>query len=273
MESLTGYLTLCEKATRIGGNVIQQWAGKFDVRKKGPYDLVTQADIESQRAISRAIWDVFPAHRIMGEEDIGLPAGEKVCDNASPQSEYRWIIDPLDGTTNFVHGLPHYAVSLALERNGRLLVGAVFDPALNECFTAAAGQGAHLNGRPIHTSNVSTLSEALAVVGFPPGVKHDSPDLKVFLQAILHCQAVRRSGSTALNLAYLAAGRYDVFWNFSSKIWDIAAGILLLTEAGGAVCAPDGQNFQLDKTLFLAAANPALLGQLRTIATEALKIN
>jgi myo-inositol-1(or 4)-monophosphatase len=268
MESLTGYLTLCEKATRIGGDVIQHWADKFDVSKKGPYDLVTQADIESQRVISRAIWEVFPDHRIMGEEDISFPASENA---ASPQSEYRWIIDPLDGTTNFVHGMPHYAVSLALERNGRLLVGAVFDPVLNECFTAAAGQGARLNGQPIHTSKVSALSEALAVVGFPPGVRHDSPDLKVFLQAILHCQAVRRSGSTALNLAYLAASRYDVFWNFSSKIWDIAAGILLLTEAGGTVCAPDGQKFQLDKTLFLAAANPPLLGQLQKIATEALQ--
>jgi len=147
----------------------------------------------------------------------------------------------------------------------------VLDPMLNECFTAAAGEGAWLNGRPIHTSNVTALSESLGVVGFPPGVKEDAPDLLIFLKAILRCQAVRRSGSTALNLAYLAAGRYDVFWSFSSQIWDVAAGILLLREAGGAICTSEGRDYRIDQRPFLSAANPALLGQLQKIVAEALK--
>jgi myo-inositol-1(or 4)-monophosphatase len=267
MELLAEYMAVCEKAVRLGGDAVQAWAGKFDVRKKGPADLVTQADLASQQAISQTIWKAFPEHRIIGEEDAGLPLDANA---ALRRSEFRWIIDPLDGTTNFVHGVPHYAVSLALERNGDLLVAAVLDPMQNELFTAVAGQGAKLNGQPIHTSNVATLSDALGVVGFPPDVSPESPDLLVFLRAIFRCQAIRRSGSTALNLAYLAAGRYDVFWSFSAKIWDVAAGILLLTEAGGSVCSPEGQKYHIDQRPFLAAANPTLLGQLREITTEAL---
>jgi len=271
MEPLADYMAVCEKAIRVGGDAIQHWAGKFDVSKKGPADLVTQADLASQQAISRTIWEAFPEHRILGEEDAVLSIDANDINAASRRSEYRWIIDPLDGTTNFVHGVPHYAVSLALERNGELLVGAVLDPMQDECFTAAAGQGARLNGQPMHTSNVIALSEALGVVGFPPGVKPDSPDLLIFLRAIFRCQAVRRSGSTALNLAYLAAGRYDVYWSFSSQIWDVAAGILLLREAGGAICTPEGQAYQLDQRPFLSAANPTLLGQLHEMVGEALK--
>jgi myo-inositol-1(or 4)-monophosphatase len=268
MEDLSEYLAVCEKALRVGAEIIQGWAGQFEVRKKGPADLVTQADLESQQAISQIIWGAFPDHAIVGEEDAGLA----VDANAHLRgSEYRWIVDPLDGTVNFVHGVPHYAVSLALERKGELLVGGVLDPSKNECFTAAAGQGARLNDRPIHTSNVAELSEALAIMGFPPNVQKDSLDLLVFLRAIFHCQAVRRSGSTALNLAYLAAGRYDVFWNFSANIWDVAAGILLVREAGGALCSPDGKEHNLEQKPFLTAANPALLSQLREIVSAALK--
>jgi myo-inositol-1(or 4)-monophosphatase len=267
MENLTEYMTVCEKAIRTGGEIIQQWAGKFEVTKKGPADLVTQADLESQRAVTRIILDAFPDHSIIGEEDASLDAGKTA---ASQKSEYRWIIDPLDGTTSFVHGLPHYAVSLGLERNGKLLVGGVLNPGTSECFTAALGQGAKLNGRPIRTSKVAAMSDALGVVGFPTGVKRDSLDMAVFLHVVFQCQSVHRSGSTALNLAYLAAGRYDIFWNFSAKIWDVAAGILLLTEAGGAIRTPDGNDYQLDKSPFIAAANPTLLDQLQSIAADAL---
>jgi myo-inositol-1(or 4)-monophosphatase len=268
MEMLSEYMAVCEKALRVGGDTIQAWAGQFEVRKKGPSDLVTQADLASQQAISRIIWEIFPDHAIIGEEDAGL----SVDANAHLRgSEYRWIVDPLDGTTNFVHGVPHYAVSLALERKGELLVAGVLDATGNECFTAMAGQGARLNGRPIHASNVAALSEALAVVGFPPDVQPTSLDLLVFMRAVFHCQAVRRSGSTALNLAYLAAGRYDVFWNFSANIWDVAAGILLVREAGGAICTPEGKEYSLDQKPFLTAANPALLNQLREIVSATLK--
>ena len=160
---------------------------------------MTQADLASQEAVRRIVLGAFPAHCLLGEEKV---PGEPATDRA----EYRWIVDPLDGTTNFVHGVPHYSVSLALERNGELLVGAVYDPMLDECFTAAAGRGARLNGRPMHASTVSRLSEALAAVGFPPNVQRDSPDLSLFVEMVCRCQAIRRTGSSALNLCYMAAG-------------------------------------------------------------------
>ena len=279
MNTLTQYMAVCEKAMRAGGDAIQSWTGRFDVRKKGPADLVTQADLASQQTVSRIIWDAYPDHAIIGEEDASLTgtvpifSPEKMGLSPLPHgrsSDYRWIVDPLDGTTNYVHGVPHYAVSLALAHQGELLVGGVFDPTQNECFTAVSGQGALLNGRPIRTSNVSALSEALAVASFPTNIRPNSPDLLVFLQAAFNCQAVRRSGSTALNLAYLAAGRYDVFWNFAANIWDFAAGVLLVREAGGAICTPEGKPYTIDQRPFLTAANAPLLEQLRCITSMAL---
>ena len=142
----------------------------------------------------------------------------------------------------------------------------MYDPVLDECFTAIAGRGAWLNGRPIHVSGVSTLSEALAAVGFPPNVPPDAPDLRLFLAMIPRCQGVRRTGSSALNLCYLAAGRFDLYWSYSTRIWDVAAGVLIVREAGGCVTSPDGGEFSLDEAHFLAAATPELHGRLREIA-------
>lgn len=261
MNAINDYLRVCEEAVRTGGRVIQNWIGKFEVRKKGPADLVTQADFASQEAVRQLVLGAFPEHCLLGEEKT--PDGA-----AANRTEYRWIVDPLDGTTNFVHGVPHYCVSLALERNGDLLVGAVYDPVLDECFSAAAGQGARLNGQPIHTSEVSALSEALAAVGFPPNVQRSSPDLVLFLEMLGRCQAIRRTGSSALNLCYLAAGRYDVYWSYSTKIWDVAAGVLILREAGGRVTSPTGGDFCLEEANFLAAANGGLHARLLEIAAR-----
>jgi myo-inositol-1(or 4)-monophosphatase len=255
---MSDFVTVCEKAARAGAAAVQQWVGRLNVREKGRADLVTEADFASQEAVRKAIAEVYPDHDLIGEE--GPPASD-----AAERAEYRWIVDPLDGTTNFVHGVPHYAVSLALERRGKLLAAAVFDPVNDECFTAAAGGGAMLNGRPIHTSNVDRLGDALAAVGFPPSVDRDSPDLIVFLAAIGRCQAIRRTGSAALNLCYLAAGRFDVFWSYATRIWDVAAGILVVQEAGGALSAFDGGPFDLEEARFLAAANRPLHEQLREL--------
>ncbi|MBN2581019.1 MAG: inositol monophosphatase [Pirellulales bacterium] len=262
-EPLEKYLLVCEQAVRAGGAAVQRWIGKIEVSKKGPADLVTQADFASQEAVARTIRSSFPEHRLVGEEGSS-PMAE------GANSPYRWITDPLDGTTNYVHGIPHYAVSLALEREGELLVGAVWNPVLEECFTAAQGRGAWLNGEPIHTSRITDLSEALGVVGFPPGMKRGAPDLQVFLEAVIECQSVHRSGSAALNLCYLAAGRYDVFWTFSTHLWDVAAGVLLLREAGGAICRPDGGEYAIENDQFLSAANPALLSQLLAVVRRTL---
>ncbi len=292
MADFDDYMRVCEAAARAGGRVVQDWAGRFDVRKKGPADLVTQADFASQEIVRKTVLTAFPDHCLLGEESGDCPnfrghRGEAVVDEngtvpfgtapaqaagtAAPQAapqraEYRWIVDPLDGTTNYVHGVPHYCISLALERNGRLLVGAVYDPVLDECFTAIEGRGALLNGRPIHVSGVSTISESLAAVGFPPNVPPDAPDLRIFLEMLPRCQAVRRTGSSALNLCYLAAGRFDLYWSYSTRIWDVAAGVLLVREAGGCVTSPAGGEFSLEEAHFLAAATPELHARLLEIA-------
>jgi myo-inositol-1(or 4)-monophosphatase len=263
MSMIDKYLGIAEAAARAGGRVVQDWIGRIDVQKKGPADLVTQADLASQEAVRTIVLGAFPEHTLLGEERVAdeQPAGHY---------EYRWIVDPLDGTTNFVHGVPHYAVSLALEHQGQLLVGVVFDPTRDECFTAVAGRGAFLNGEPIRTSEVSQLSEALAAVGLPPTVQRDSPDLLIFLEMLSRCQAIRRTGSSALNLCYLAAGRFDVYWSYSTKIWDVAAGVLIVREAGGIVTSPRGGPFMLEEAHFLAAANPPLHDQLRRVTTSVL---
>jgi myo-inositol-1(or 4)-monophosphatase len=261
---LDKYLKICEKAVRSGGDAIQQWIGKIEVSKKGPADLVTQADFASQEAIARTVLTAFPDHLLVGEESQSSSSGQV-------NSPYRWIADPLDGTTNFVHGIPHYAVSLALEHQGELLVGAVWDPILQECFTAVRGRGAWRNEEPIHTSRVTQISEALGVVGFPPRIERDAPDFLVFIEAVLRCQSVHRSGSTALNLSYLAAGRYDVCWSFSVHPWDVAAGVLLIREAGGVISCPRGEAFSLEHDQFLSAANPALHSQFQNLVLHALQ--
>jgi myo-inositol-1(or 4)-monophosphatase len=157
-----------------------------------------------------------------------------------------------------VHHLPHYAVSVALVERGRPIVGAIFDPVHDECFTAQLGDGARLNGRPIRASNVHDLSQALVAASFSAKVDADSPEIDQFVAALLTCQAVRRTGSAALNLCYLAAGRLDAFWALSTKAWDVAAGVLLVEEAGGVVTQLDGRTFSLDEPHPVASASNAL---------------
>lgn len=257
------YLKTCEEAARQAGTTLLDWMGKTSVRYKGRADMVTEADLAAQEVVRKIVLGAFPDHSLLGEEDV-LPRA------SAGRTEFRWIVDPLDGTTNFVHGVPHFAVSLALEQNGELLAGTIFDPMLDECFTAAAGQGARLNGRPIHVSRVTTLADALGGTGFPAALRNDSPDLLTFLEAIFCCQGVRRTGSAALNFCYLAAGRFDVIWNFGTKIWDVAAGTLLVREAGGIVTAPDGSPFVLEDARYVAA-NPTLHSQAQAMVARAIK--
>jgi myo-inositol-1(or 4)-monophosphatase len=262
MHAIPEFQKICEEAVHAAGRVLLERQGRVQVREKGPADLVTEADFAAQETVRQIVLSAFPDHCLLGEEG---PRG------TDPRAEYRWIVDPLDGTTNYVHGLPFYSVSLALEHNGELLVGAIYDPVSKECFTAAAGQGALLDGRPIHTSGITNLKGAVAAAGLPAIVQRDAPDLLVFLELLPECQALRRLGSAALNMAYLAAGRLDLFWSFSTKIWDIAAGALLLREAGGVISSPDGGAFVLEDAHFLSAANPALQQQLLEVARRALR--
>jgi len=246
------YITVCEQAARAGGRVLLEKLGGVTVREKAPADLVTEADFASQQVVTRTVLEAFPDHAVLGEEEMGGSQRGRI------DAAYRWVVDPLDGTTNFVHGVPHFSVSLALQRADTLLAGAIFNPVADEMFTATLGGGAFLNEQPIHASAVSNMAEALAAIGFPPSAGEDSTDLRAFLRAMPRFQSMRRTGSAALNLAYVACGRFDASWSFSTRIWDMAAGILLIREAGGEVSAPLGGPVILDEGHFLAAATAAL---------------
>ena len=263
MTQINGFLDVCESAARAAGQVIQDLVGKTSVKLKGPADFVTEADFAAQEVVKKSVLTAFPQHSVLGEEDL-LPG------NTPSTTEFRWIVDPLDGTTNFVHGIPHYAVSLALEYKGRILVGTIYDPSRDNCFTASEGGGAFLDSRPIHTSAVTKLSDAIAGTGFPANLQPDSPDLLVFNEALFRCEGVRRTGSASLNLCDIAAGRFDVLWGLSTKIWDIAAGVLLIQEAGGVVTSPEGGEVDLGSGQFLASANMELHRQLLEMVRKAL---
>jgi len=233
--------------------------GRVSVRQKGRSDLVTEADLASQEVVRQAVREAFPEHTLIGEEDPPDRPPSQV------KGEFRWIVDPLDGTTNYVHRVPFFSVSLALEHRGELLVGAIYNPISGECFTAAARQGAFLNGTRIRTSKIRTLSEALIAAGFPAAVSPDVPDLRVFNEVVLVSQSVRRTGSAALNLAYVAAGRFDAGWSCSTKVWDTAAGALLIKEAGGVVASFEGN----DQT---AVSGPFLVAATRELHAELLRL-
>jgi myo-inositol-1(or 4)-monophosphatase len=244
-------LQTCEAAARAGGRELIIRCEQFQTREKARADLVTDADLASQDAIRHVIATRFPRHAFIGEEQ---PFGE----SPAKRGENTWIVDPLDGTTNYVHGYPQYAVSVALASENQLLVGVVYDPVTNTCFSAGRGRGAWCDGEPMRTSSVTTVSGALAAVSLPAHVRPYSPDLLDFVQASQVCQAVRRTGSAALNFAYLAKGALDAFWARHIHPWDVAAGVLLVREAGGMVTARDGGVFDLWEPNFLAAAGGAL---------------
>lgn len=233
--SYNEFVSAAEEAARAAGRILQDWAGRFTVSEKGPADLVTEADVASQAAIYQILQARFPNHGFLGEEGL----------DSAPGAEYRWIIDPLDGTSNYVHRFPYYAVSIGLEHRGTLVAGVIHDPTRGETFSAAQGQGATLDGRPIRSSRFDRLNQAMVIASFPPGVKADSEPIKRFLTVLGHAQTIHRSGSAALNLAYVAAGRLDGFWSTSLKPWDVAAGALIVAEAGGRVTKMDGSPLEI----------------------------
>jgi myo-inositol-1(or 4)-monophosphatase len=244
-------LTTCETAARAGAQELLAWRGRFEIREKAPADLVTDADVASQMAIRSVVATKYPDHLFLGEENT-----TKL--DAIEADEYVWLVDPLDGTTNYVHGYPCYAVSVAVARARELLAGVVYDPIKDECFAAELGRGARCNGAEIHVSKTDAVGDALLAVSLPARVKADSPDLADFVRVVQVCQAIRRSGSAALNLAYVACGRLDGFWATHIHPWDVAAGVLLVHEAGGVVTGRDGGEFDLWNPHFTAAAGAAL---------------
>ena len=250
---MSNYLKICEEAALTAGKKLVEMLGHVSVQLKARADLVTEADFAAQQIITETILREFPDHGILGEEKIGDPA-----ERATEPVGYRWIIDPLDGTTNYVHGVPHFSVSIALEKDGELQVATIHNPTSGETFSAERKKGATLNGHPIHTSGIQTLSEALGAIGLPPGVTEKDPDVKAFFNAVPLTQGLRRTGSAALNLAYVAAGRFDAAWSFATYPWDIAAGVLLIREAGGVASSIDGSTLEVNRGRFAVAATPEL---------------
>jgi myo-inositol-1(or 4)-monophosphatase len=209
----------------------------FTIAKKGSIDLVTEVDLECEHLCRALLADRFPDHDILAEELSSGP-GEPA------RGRYRWVFDPLDGTTNYAHGLPIFCASLALELDGRAIAGAIYDPSREELFTAERGGGAYLNGAPLRPSSTATLLDALLVTGFPYDVHRKLDELVAMFGAFLGAsRAVRRLGSAALDLCYVAAGRFDGFWEQHLKPWDVSAGALLVEEAGGIVTGMDGAPF------------------------------
>lgn len=203
----------------------------MQVRSKGDINLVTEADLAAERLIIERIKSYYPRHAILAEES---GATESVIAIAG-SSEWKWIVDPLDGTTNFAHGYPCFCVSIALERNGQIEVGVVYDPTRDEMFAAERGSGASLNGRRVQVSLVEELNSAMLCTGFPYDVRERPHFALDFTNFTMEAQAVRRDGSAALDLAYVACGRFDGFWEDGLNPWDVAAGVLLIEEAGGRV--------------------------------------
>lgn len=249
-------LAVCEEAARTGACELLAWRGRFQSRQKAPRDLVTDADLASEKAVRSVIAAHFPDHGILGEE---APTPEQL------ERPYCWVVDPLDGTTNYAHGLPCYAVSIAVAHRRKVVAGVILDPERDECFAAALGAGARLNTKPVATSQVAALDQALLAVSFPAQLSDGSLDLQAFLKIAPHCQAIRRTGSAALNLAYVACGRLDGHWAHEIHPWDSAAGVLLVSEAGGIATASNGQAYDLAAGNYLTAGTRALFNALRPL--------
>lgn len=240
--------------------MLLEFAGRAETHEKGRNDLVTEADLQSQQAISAFIRRSVSADAtIIGEE------GPRTGIDPTTYQDLVWLVDPLDGTTNYVHGFPHFCVSVAAVRNQQVLAAAVFDPGKDECFSAGSGDGASLNGNPIHASQTTLLARALVAASLPAAMDRSHPEVERFLRACESTRSVRRTGSAALNLSYVACGRLDAYWATTVQPWDAAAGVLLVQEAGGHVSDLNGGPFHIFRPQVLTAATGQLSRALQQI--------
>ncbi len=236
---MTGITELAIRAAREAGAILRDYAARgFEITNKGRINLLTEADLASEKHIKELIAAHYPAHRIVAEES-------GVSDHRD--SEYCWIIDPLDGTTNFAHGFPCFAVSIGVEHKGELIAGAIYDPSRDEMFAAERGAGATLNGQRMRVSEVEPLERALVVSGFPYDVRERMDEYLPAWRAFLErAQGVRRFGAAAIDMVYVACGRLDGFWEQGLNAWDTAAGAVIVEEAGGRISKLDGAPFDPD---------------------------
>lgn len=234
------------EAARKAGKILKDHLGQIkEVNYKSDIDLVTDVDRLSEHCVVETIKRQYPGHQILAEE------GEN---NYSTASEYRWLIDPLDGTTNYIHGLPCFCVAIALEKKGELILGVVYDPIRDELFTAEKGKGAFLNQERIVVSRIEKLENSLLVTGFPPNIWYDQgKSFEHFKNFTVRCQGVRRLGSAEIDLCYVAAGRLEAFWERGLKPWDMGAGALIVMEAGGRVTDFQGRTFDVYQGEILAS--------------------
>ena len=251
-ENLTWVPGAAAIAREAGARLREFYAQGVETEYKGDVDLVTVADRTVEKLIRARLGEVFPQHGVLGEEGT----------RDRMEGDLRWYVDPLDGTTNFAHGFPQFCVSMGLEQRaanakpedqGTIVAGVIYDPLRDELFTAERGKGARLNGRPIHVSLTEELAEALVATGFPSRKRHASPNIHFYQEITLRSHGVRRAGSAALDLAYVACGRMDAFWEFNLNPWDTAAGVLLVAEAGGRMSDFAGSAFRLDSHEVLAS--------------------
>ncbi|PID50488.1 MAG: inositol monophosphatase [Proteobacteria bacterium] len=249
-------LNIASRTARMAGELIRRYAGEVDrlqIYNKEANDFVTEVDRKAEREIVYALRRAYPDHAILGEE-----GGQQ----GAADAEYQWVVDPLDGTTNFIYGIPQFAVSIGLKQRGRLLLGVIFDPLRNELFAAARGEGATLNNRRIRVSQCTSLQGSLLSTGIPFRANQNLDVYTETLKALLPGTAgVRRLGSAALDLAYVACGRFDGFWEFGLNEWDMAAGLLIVQEAGGLVGDLNGGNTHLQSGDVLAA-NPKIFKEM-----------
>ncbi|MCZ6624809.1 MAG: inositol monophosphatase family protein [Deltaproteobacteria bacterium] len=226
-----------QAAQTAGALIRENWQQTKQIHYKSAIDLVTTVDRQAEERIVHVLQKHFPDHSILAEEETTI---------VGSQSGYRWIIDPLDGTTNFAHAYPHFCISIALEREGEIILGLVYDPLREESFKAARGEGAFLNGNPIHTSKITHVDRALLATGFPYDRRERAAFYLTFLKAFMvRSQGVRCNGSAALDLCYLACGRIDGFWELKLHSWDTAAGSLIVREAGGTITGFAGNEFSV----------------------------
>lgn len=240
-------LNFAIETAKDAGRVLMEKFGRIEaVTKKGDINLVTEADLASEALIIERIKSHFPRHSILAEE-----AGNAVI--IGDEGGHKWIIDPLDGTTNFAHGYPCFCVTIALEHDGEIVLGVTYDPTRDELFAAERGRGATLNGKSMRVSATDALGDALIVTGFPYDIKRRDDFARHLTQMLLSCRGVRRDGSAAIDMAYVACGRFDGFWEEGLNPWDMAAGLLLIEEAGGRVSNYDGSEFDLYQPPVLAS--------------------
>jgi myo-inositol-1(or 4)-monophosphatase len=261
---LAELVSIAESIAREAGALLREYYHRgVTAEYKGDVDLVTEADRASEKLIVARLGELLPGHGVYGEE--GSRQGL--------DSEFRWYIDPLDGTTNFAHGFPAFCVVLGCEQrrpglkadeDGVMVAGVVYDPLRDEMFSAAKGEGATLNGKPIHVSKVKKLQESLVATGFPSQKRHLSPNVHFYQEFTLRSHGVRRAGSAALDLAYVACGRLEAFWEIKLNPWDTSAGYLLVEEAGGTITHFDGSKFTLDSREVFAS-NGLIHGEMQQL--------